>query len=381
MSATTLRLGQSVCAVRAGQRGFTLIELLVVIAIIALLVSILLPALAQARATARKLVSVTNLKQLATGALTFAADNKDAVIGSPTAGRIAQSYFTNRSNPAQFQNATGSWNGISVQVSDWAGEMLEFMGYDGPGDGANPANNTEALRAERFEWYRRQVPFLKDPVNEVLANEWSGSGSTLGFGPMLSYYMSTQFTTIEGAGTAATPGSSIDPANLIRRQYSQPSLNRIGGGRKVAFYEGHRFAEPSSDTPNIDFRINAGFGGAFADTGPWFVNNRSMNRSAAPGEALRGAFLAGAIRDVRVWGFRHGAKRSVTDTGEKSVQGNMAFWDGSADTFSDLEATNPDFWFPSGTRILGNSGFWNGTRSLFASKIGTVSTANPYIVP
>jgi len=51
----------------AYRRGFTLVELLVVVAIIALLVTILMPALANALELARRAVCATNLKVLATG--------------------------------------------------------------------------------------------------------------------------------------------------------------------------------------------------------------------------------------------------------------------------------------------------------------------------
>jgi len=61
------------------KRGFTLIELLVVIAVIAVLISMLLPALQNARAQAKKVVCATQLKQLGVIWLSYANDSNDVL--------------------------------------------------------------------------------------------------------------------------------------------------------------------------------------------------------------------------------------------------------------------------------------------------------------
>jgi prepilin-type N-terminal cleavage/methylation domain-containing protein len=61
------------------KRGFTLVELLVVIGIIALLISILLPALSRAREASQRTVCLSNLKQLGTAMQLYATEFKDYI--------------------------------------------------------------------------------------------------------------------------------------------------------------------------------------------------------------------------------------------------------------------------------------------------------------
>ncbi|HVU62661.1 MAG TPA: type II secretion system protein [Phycisphaerales bacterium] len=68
----------------AGARAFTLIELLVVIAIIAVLVSLLLPALRKARMAAWMSVSLGNMRTIGQATASYQADNKSQLPIVPT---------------------------------------------------------------------------------------------------------------------------------------------------------------------------------------------------------------------------------------------------------------------------------------------------------
>ena len=166
-------------------RAFTLVELLVVITIVAMLGSLLLPAMTMARDTAQTTMCVSNLRQIQLGGISYSGDNKQAILAHSAQYGYVMTGFTYMLDTAGYWDRRSWMCPTTPQVYQWQynqlynpwlksgnGYFAGFWGSNPNGDHNTPtgtyyyfagANNNQSTPGQPWPW----DDFYKDAGNTV----------------------------------------------------------------------------------------------------------------------------------------------------------------------------------------------------------------------
>ncbi len=235
-------------------RGFTLIELLVVIAIIAILASLLLPALARAKESARTAVCIGNLKQMTLAWTMYADDNDDRLVPNNPANHFrVQPGFVGYGPYKQWE---GSWALGDIRYGSPDGTNVDYLIGPRP-DGLGAYLQTH--RVFKCPSDRSTTTLGGRPHPRVRSYTMNGfMGTTFLARQTETYLKSSDLDTAQRRQVAVFIDTHEDfiwtclfaqGRDFTLRSWSSAPANRHNGGATLSFVDGHVERKKWSDPP------------------------------------------------------------------------------------------------------------------------------------